>query len=31
LMGDLSRVTTQIESDPAQFLFGDSQRGFEVQ
>jgi phospholipid/cholesterol/gamma-HCH transport system substrate-binding protein len=31
LMGDLSRVTTQIESDPAQFLFGDAQRGFEVQ
>ena len=31
LMGDLSRVTTQIESDPAQFLFGDRQRGFEVQ
>jgi len=30
LMGDLSRLTTQIESDPAQFLFGDAQRGFEA-
>ena len=28
LMGDLSRLTTAIESDPAQFLFGDAQRGF---
>ncbi|MEQ8247711.1 MAG: MlaD family protein [Alphaproteobacteria bacterium] len=31
LMGDLSRLTTAIESDPAQFLFGDAQRGFETQ
>ncbi len=31
LMGDLSRLTTQIESDPAQFLFGDAQRGFEAE
>lgn len=31
LVGSLTRITTQIERDPAQFFFGDSQRGFEVQ
>jgi phospholipid/cholesterol/gamma-HCH transport system substrate-binding protein len=28
LVGALSRMTTRIESDPAQFLFGDAQRGY---
>jgi len=28
LVGALGRVTSRIESDPAQFLFGDSQRGY---
>jgi len=28
LVNSLSRVTTRIESDPAQFLFGDAQRGY---
>ena len=31
LMGSLSRLTGQLESDPAQFLFGGSQEGFETQ
>ncbi len=31
LIGNLARLSTQIESDPAQFLFGNSQQGFEVQ
>jgi phospholipid/cholesterol/gamma-HCH transport system substrate-binding protein len=31
LMGSLSRLTGQIESDPAQFLFGNAQRGFEAE
>ena len=31
LIGNLSRLSTQIESNPAQFLFGNSQQGFEVQ
>ena len=30
LMGSLARLTNQIESDPAQFLFGGAQRGFEA-
>lgn len=30
LIGDLSRLSTQLESDPAQFLFGDRQQGFET-
>jgi phospholipid/cholesterol/gamma-HCH transport system substrate-binding protein len=28
LVNTLSRVTNRIESDPAQFLFGDAQRGY---
>jgi phospholipid/cholesterol/gamma-HCH transport system substrate-binding protein len=28
LVSTLSRVTNRIESDPAQFLFGDAQRGY---
>lgn len=31
LVSSLSRITNQIERDPAQFFFGDSQRGYEVQ
>lgn len=31
LVSALTRITTQIERDPAQFFFGDSQKGFEVQ
>jgi phospholipid/cholesterol/gamma-HCH transport system substrate-binding protein len=31
LVSSLTRITTQIERDPAQFFFGDSQQGFEVQ
>jgi len=30
LVDNLNRVSAQIESDPAQFLFGDSQKGFEA-
>lgn len=30
LVDNLNRVTAQIESDPAQFLFGNSQKGFEA-
>jgi phospholipid/cholesterol/gamma-HCH transport system substrate-binding protein len=31
LVSSLSRITNQIERDPAQFFFGDSQQGYEVQ
>jgi len=31
LVGSLTRITNQIERDPAQFFFGDSQQGYEVQ
>ncbi len=31
LVGSLSRLAEQLESDPAQFLFGDSERGFEAE
>ena len=31
LMGSLSRLAAQLESDPAQFLFGGAQEGFETQ
>lgn len=31
LVSSLTRITTQIERDPAQFFFGDSQQGFEAQ
>ncbi len=31
LVGSLNRITNQIERDPAQFFFGDSQQGYEVQ
>lgn len=30
LIGNLSRLSAQLESDPAQFLFGDQQQGFET-
>jgi len=30
LVDNLNRVTAQIESDPTQFLFGNSQKGFEA-
>lgn len=30
LIGNLSRLSQRIESDPAQFLFGDQQQGFET-
>jgi len=30
LVDNLNRVSAQIESDPAQFLFGNSQKGFEA-
>lgn len=30
LIGDLSRLSVQLESDPAQFLFGNRQQGFET-
>ncbi len=31
LVASLSRVSAQIERDPARFLFGDRQKGFEAQ
>lgn len=31
LVASLSRVSAQIERDPARFLFGDRQRGFEAE
>jgi phospholipid/cholesterol/gamma-HCH transport system substrate-binding protein len=31
LVASLSRVSAQIERDPARFLFGDRQKGFETQ
>ena len=31
LVAALTRVTEKIESDPARFLFGDSQKGFQAQ
>lgn len=31
LVGTLNRVTNRIESDPAQFLFGNAQRGYKPQ
>ncbi|WP_420417709.1 hypothetical protein [Pacificispira sp.] len=31
LVSSLTRITNQIERDPAQFFFGDSQQGYEVQ
>jgi phospholipid/cholesterol/gamma-HCH transport system substrate-binding protein len=31
LVDNLNRVTTRIESDPAQFLFGNSQKGFKAE
>ncbi len=31
LVGALSRISSQIEQNPAQFLFGQTQRGVEVQ
>lgn len=31
LVASLSRVSAQIERDPARFLFGDRQRGFETE
>ena len=31
LVDNLNRVTARIESDPAQFLFGNSQRGFKAE
>lgn len=31
LVNSLTRITSQIERDPAQFFFGDSQQGFEAQ
>ena len=30
LVADLTRLTVQIERDPARFFFGDSQKGFEA-
>tara|TARA_Y100001960_G_scaffold321185_1_gene395406 strand:+ start:664 stop:1683 length:1020 start_codon:yes stop_codon:yes gene_type:complete len=30
MVGNLTRVTDRLESDPAQFLFGDSSKGFEA-
>lgn len=30
LINTLERLTTQVESDPARFLFGDRQRGYET-
>lgn len=30
LVSSLTRITNQIERDPAQFFFGDSQQGYEV-
>ena len=30
LVGALSRISSQIEQNPAQFLFGETQRGIEV-
>lgn len=30
LIGNLSRLSLRLESDPAQFLFGDRQQGFET-
>jgi phospholipid/cholesterol/gamma-HCH transport system substrate-binding protein len=31
MVGNLTRVADRLESDPAQFLFGDSSKGFEAQ
>tara|TARA_Y100001934_G_C12380703_1_gene792190 strand:+ start:280 stop:1299 length:1020 start_codon:yes stop_codon:yes gene_type:complete len=31
MVGNLTRVADRLESDPAQFLFGDSSQGFEAQ
>lgn len=31
LVNSLTRITSQIERDPAQFFFGDSQQGFEAE
>ena len=31
LVDNLNRVSAQIESDPAQFLFGSSQKGYKAQ
>ena len=31
LVDNLNRVTSRIESDPAQFLFGNSQKGFKAE
>ena len=30
LIGNLSRLSLRLESDPAQFLFGNQQQGFET-
>jgi phospholipid/cholesterol/gamma-HCH transport system substrate-binding protein len=31
LVNSLTRITSQIERDPAQFFFGDSQQGYEAE
>ncbi|MEL0012389.1 MAG: MCE family protein, partial [Alphaproteobacteria bacterium] len=31
LMDSLRRVSTQVERDPARFLFGNQQQGYETQ
>lgn len=31
MVGNLTRVTNRIESDPAKFIFGDSSQGFEAE
>ena len=31
LVDNLNRLTSRIESDPAQFLFGNSQKGFKAE
>ena len=30
LIGGLNRVTTQVERDPARFIFGNQQQGYET-
>ena len=30
LVAGLTRITTEIERDPARFLFGDRQLGYEI-
>jgi hypothetical protein len=31
LIATLTRISTQFERDPARFLFGDRQKGYEAQ